>query len=234
MQHFLICDDSPQDAAALADLLRQTAGDCEIRTALTAEEAQSVSEGQPFSALFLDIELDGSSGISFAQAYAKAFPQTALVFYTAHIRYCEEIFTAAPDALLIKPLTAERVRGVLDILEKKQPQKGYLMLAAGKNTARRIPLEEIAYIEIIRRRLTVFDTGGRAIAECYGRKLSEIAPQLGSEFVCCHQSIYVNMRHVAAIRRYMLVLRSGQELPISQSKFRTVREQWGEYLGESL
>ena len=236
MRRFLICDDNMQDAETLAAVLRGIAGEnCEICTALTAAETLRLAETVPCTALFLDIELaENSSGISFAKKFADAYPQIPLVFFTGHIRYCEEIFTAAPAALLLKPPTEERVRNVLEILRQKTEKHGCLTLSAGKNTLRQIPFETISYIENIRRRLTVFDTEGQIIASCYGRKLSEIAPQLQTDFVCCHQSIYVNMQQVTAIRRYVLVLRNGRELPISQSRFRTVRKRWGDYLGGRL
>lgn len=235
MQQFLICDDNPMDAQVLANLLQQTAGsNCSIRTAAHTEALPELIGDARCDALFLDIELDDSSGIQFAKEFIKCYPQIPIVFYTAHIRYCEEIFTVSPKALLLKPPTKERVQNVLQILHRLQEKVGYLLLSTGKNNAQRIALHEIAYIENIQRRLTVFHTGGNIIAECYGKKLSEIAAQLGDQFVCCHQSIYVNMQQIADVRRYALHLRNGRELPISQSRFRLVRERWGEFLGESL
>lgn len=234
MQRFLICDDSPADAQTLAELLRQTA-DCGTDIVPDSTKAMQLVKTGPYAALFLDIELaENSSGICFAKEFVKVCPQIPLVFYTGHIRYCEEIFTAAPAALLLKPPTEERVRNVLAILRKKSEKQGSLTLPSGKNTIRKIAFDQISYIESIRRRLTVFDHDGQIMAECYGKKLSEIAPQLEHDFVCCHQSIYVNLQQITAIRRYALMLRNGKELPISQSRFRAVRERWGDYLGGSL
>lgn len=234
MQQFLICDDTPADAQALAEILHDVT-DCRTDTVCSGAEAMQHAENVPYAALFLDIELaEDSSGICFARTFGRAYPQIPLIFYTGHIRYCEEIFTASPTALLLKPPTAERVRNVLEILRQKSGRQGSLMLPTGKNTIRTIAFEQISYIESIRRRLTVFDKDGQILAESYGRKLSEIAPQLEHAFVCCHQSIYVNLQQITSIRRYALILRSGRELPISQSRFQTVRKCWGDYLGGSL
>lgn len=234
MQRFLICDDTSADAQALAEILRDVT-DCRVDKVLSGAEAMQLAENAPYAALFLDIELaEDSSGICFAKEFERAYPQVPLIFYTGHIRYCEEIFTVSPTALLLKPPTEKRVRNVLDILRQKSDRQGSLTLPTGKNTIRIIAFEQISYIESIRRRLTVFGTDGQVLAESYGRKLSEIAPQLEPAFVCCHQSIYVNLQQITSIRRYALTLRNGRELPISQSRFQTVRKCWGDYLGGSL
>ena len=234
MQRFLICDDTSADAQALAEILHAVT-ECGTDAVFSGAEAMQLAENAPYAALFLDIELaEDSSGICFAKEFERAYPQVPLVFYTGHIRYCEEIFTVSPTALLLKPPTEERVRNVLEILRQKSDRQGSLTLPTGKNTIRIIAFEQISYIESIRRRLTVFDTDGQVLAESYGRKLSEIAPQLEPAFVCCHQSIYVNLQQITSIRRYVLILRNGRELPISQSRFLTVRKCWVDYLGENL
>ena len=213
MQRFLIYDDCPQDARELADMLKRLAGNAVILCADSEAELRELAAEDVSAVLFLDIELADSSGIRLAQTLAEAFPQMPLVFFTAHIRYCEDIFTAEPAALLLKPVTEERVRNVLEILQRKRNKDGILTLTGVRGGVQRIPLCDIAYIECIRRKLEIYDLNGRIIAVCTGKKLSDLASLLGEDFICCHQSIYVNMQQIKEICRYSLRLRGGIELP---------------------
>ena len=233
--HFLIYDDVPADAQALSEQLRRQVHDCRVSVVYSGTDAFRLAEERTLNALFLDIELTGNvSGIEFAAQFRKSFPYVPVVFYTGHSHYCEEIFTVSPAALLLKPPTAERIRRVMRILQSNTGSDAHLTLSTGKTSLQQIPLNQIAYIETIRRRLTVFSKDGRILAEVYGKKLAEIEHQLVNGFVLCHQSIIVNMEEITSIRRYSLTLRSGQELPISQRRFSAMRKCWGEYLGETL
>lgn len=233
--HFLVCDDDPSDAQVLSELLRQQIHGCRVSVVHSGDEVIPFTKKNTLNALFLDIELaDDIGGIEFAAELRKTYQNIPIVFYTSHIHYCEEIFTVSPAALLLKPATSERVRRVMHILQNNETSGGCLTISNTKTALRQIPLDQIAYIENIHRHLTVFGTDGRVLAEFCGKKLTEIGAQLGKGFLLCHQSIIVNMSEISSVRRYVLTLRCGIELPISQRRFGTVRKCWGEYLGETL
>ena len=233
MQQILIYDDNRTHCEMLNDLLASL-GEQDVDIAVTADEAAALIRKKNYSVLFLDIELDGGqNGIDFAGAFQKQFPDVSLVYITAHILYCEEIFTTAPTAFLLKPFTIGKLRRVMQIVSQKQNSTEYLMLHAGSRILR-IPLGEIAYIESRRRHLVVFGTEGICIGEYYGIRISDIEGQLPSSFLHCHQSILVNMQQIASYSRYALTLRCGTEIPVSQSRAKAVKQRYLEFLGDVL
>ena len=233
MQPILIYDDTQAHCTELEALLRSL-GEQDIGIAVTYEEASALLQERRYAVLFLDIELDAKRcGIDFAAAFQQKFPEASLVYITAHIKYCEEIFSTSPAAFLLKPFSAEKVRRVMQIVSQKRHHGELLTLHAGTHIIR-IILDEVAYIETRRRHLMIFDTNGACIGEYYGIRLSEIMEQLPGNFLHCHQSILVNMRQIAAFSRYSVTLHCGTILPVSQSRSKAARQRYLEYLGDLL
>ena len=235
MQRILIYDDSREYCDELKKLIEQLNEQSVIvSTAVTADEAERLLGGECFTAVFLDIELENDlNGIDFAGRVKQLHPNLSLVFITAHIRYCEDIFATSPDAFLLKPFTLEKVRRVMQIIEYKQQSGGVLRINSGRKMIA-LPLSDISYIETIRRRLSVFDLGGRCIGEYYGISLADIQEQLPEFFLHCHQSIYINMKQILTLRRFSLTLKCGAELPISQSRYRESKQRYIEFLGSEI
>lgn len=232
MQKVLIYDDNINHCAELQKLLVQY-GVSDIETAQTYEAAVYLLNTKKFTVLFLDIELEnGQSGIAFAAQFQKQFPDAALVYITAHIRYCEEIFVTTPTAFLLKPFTAEKVKRTMEIISQKK-EKISITLTFGKKIIR-IPLTQVAYMESIHRHLLIFDSGDSCIGEYYGIRLDDVATQLPKNFLRCHQSIIVNMAQIVSFRSYVLTLENGTELPISQSRYKNAKQKYLAYLGETL
>ncbi|MDO4864340.1 MAG: LytTR family DNA-binding domain-containing protein [Ruminococcus sp.] len=235
MQRILIYDDSREQCNILKKLIGQLDGySAEVSTAVTSDEAVRLLGRESFTAVFLDIELENDkNGISFADSLQERFPDISLIYITAHIKYCEDIFATSPAAFLLKPFTLEKVRRVMQIIEYKQQSVGTLKISSGGKMIA-LPLGNIAYMESIRRRLAIFDLGGKCIGEYYGITLADIREQLPDFFLHCHQSIYINMKQVLSLRRFSVTLKCGTELPISQSRYRESKQRYIEFLGDEI
>ena len=73
--------------------------------------------------VFLDIEINGASGIDCAKIIADMEPKTKIVFATAHSEYMSEAFEVYAFDYLIKPFDIERVERTLDrILSLQEPE----------------------------------------------------------------------------------------------------------------
>ena len=73
--------------------------------------------------VFLDIEINGASGIDCAKIIADMEPKTKIVFATAHSEYMSEAFEVYAFDYLIKPFDIERVEHTLDrILSLQEPE----------------------------------------------------------------------------------------------------------------
>ena len=232
----LILDNERAQCEALAELLReQIRGRVQIDCVNTREEMSRRLAENAYSMIFMDIELGGElSGIDVAVEIREKYHSIRLIFITGHVKYCEEIFAAAPDALLLKPFNEENVSRTLDILRSRQEHSDSAVIAIGKRQTEKIPLDEVSYFETRARYLLVHDRDHRVAYRFYDVKMSDIADRLPEYFVWCHKSFFVNMDHVTGIERFRFRLDGGLEIPISQNRYKETKRRFLEYLEESL
>ena len=237
MKNILIYDDIPDHSRELAELLQTICGrhTYNIDIAATRDEAAALLDKKSYYIIFLDTELDEDlNGIDFAKEIQNRFPNTSLVYITAYIKYCEEIFRTSPDAFILKPFSRDSVKRAMEIVRHKRGRNGCISIAAGKNSIKTVEFDGIFYIETIARNLTFNDRDFRIVYEFYGIKLLDILDKLPEYFVRCHQSICVNMRKVRSIERYCFIMNNGREIPISQSRFVETRQRYLDFLGDML
>lgn len=81
---------------------------------------------------------------------------------------------------------------------------------------------EICYMEKEGRVIRIFLENGENYL-FYG-KFEEVLPALGPGFCQCHKSYVVNLEKVREVKRYVLSMACGETLPVSQKKYRKVKE----------
>lgn len=94
-------------------------------------EADNVSDGVSLfkktraDIVFLDIEINGGSGLECAKQIADLEPKTKIIFATAHSEYMSEAFEVYAFDYIMKPFKMERVNQTLERIRK--------LSEAGKN-----------------------------------------------------------------------------------------------------
>lgn len=232
----LIYDDDPNACFMLHELLLKESlmQNSEILIAACLQEAElHIKKG--IDILFQDIELTkNENGIKFAKDMKEANPDLYVVFITAHIKYCEEIFEASPVGFILKPFTQEKVHRVLNILQSSMKKNDYLSISNSKDNIIRIPLNEVAYIENQGRKIYVYGLQQAIIHTVSGVKLSDIAEQLPAYFIRCHHSFCVNLNMVRKIQRYHFTLKCGNSVPVSQKQFTSAKETFVNFMGDMI
>lgn len=232
----LIYDDDLNACVILRDLLHKEpfTQNNEILIATCLQQAEfHIKKG--IDILFQDIELtNNENGIKFAKDMKEANPDLYVVFITAHIKYCEEIFEASPVGFILKPFTQEKVHRVLHILQISMKKNDYLSISNSKDNIIRIPLNEVAYLENQGRKIYVYGLHRTIIHIVGGIKLSNIVEQLPDYFIRCHHSYCVNLNMVRGIKRYQFTLDSNISVPISQSQFIFAKETFVNFMGDKL
>ncbi len=210
-------------------------GDKDVMTATTREQAELYMQ-DGIDLVFLDIVLDGSgNGIDFAKFLRRKYPLAKIIFITAHIRYCEEIFEAAPDGFLVKPFTVQRVMRSLDILKTNTHTEDSVAIKSSKSNITRIMLRDISYIESFSRKLIFYNAAFEKTYEFRDCKLSSIESELPWYFLRCHQSYCVNLSFVSDLKRYSFAMKgSDTEVPVSQNRFKNTKEKYLKYLGDTI
>lgn len=231
----LIYDDDKVESEKLCTLIQNEfqEQDVDLYIAETREQAEKIIKND-INALFVDIELENQiNGIDFACYVKENHPEIKIIFITAHIKYCEEIFAANPCGFLVKPFTVSRVKRSLEILKKFMYHEDYLILNIPKSSTKRILLNEIVYIEGNNRKLIFYNVNHEKVYEVNG-KLSLIEENLPDYFMKCHHSFCVNLKFVNNIHRYEVILKCGGTIPVSQQKYTTSKEKFFKYLGDTI
>lgn len=164
--------------------------------------------------IFLDIEIDGSSGIDCARLIVDMEPKTKIIFATAHAEYMSEAFEVYAFDYLVKPFDVSRVEHTLGrILSLKEPapaeraerivrSKSSLdrLLVRGKESTSFVDIRDIILVQR-ENNSTVIYTEKDSFTTSAG--LGEIESRLDEElFLRSHKSYIINLSRVRKIEPY--------------------------------
>lgn len=182
---------------------------------------QRIREWMP-DVVFLDIEMNGTSGIELARQLP---PSCCLIFTTAYAHYALDGFEVNAIDFLHKPYFYERFNRAMrkaeqwlrmhDLLHVSESVARRLMLKSEyKNVA--IPVDTILYIESIDNYVKVHLADGTSVfSKIPLRTVEEQLPQ--GEFVRIHRSYLVARQRIAGFSRSEVMLsKGGKTLPIGK------------------
>ncbi|MDD3575486.1 LytR/AlgR family response regulator transcription factor [Halothiobacillus sp.] len=108
----LIVDDEPLARARLRRLLAEHPDVLVVGEADHVAKAEAALASEP-ELVFLDIEMPGESGLSWAKRLRQLAVPPAIIFTTAHPGHALEAFASSPIDYLVKPIEPERLTQAL-------------------------------------------------------------------------------------------------------------------------
>lgn len=220
MLHFAIVDDCPNDAAFVTGLIENWNQEkkllLEIRQFSSAEAFLfAFEEDGAFDVLFLDIEMDGMSGLELAKRLREKGATLPLVFITGYMEYIAQGYDVAALHYLLKPVTGEKLGEVLNrCLERIKARERELLLELADGTVR-LPLSEIQYIEVLKNYVTVHAGEDYRVK----RTLSQLEKGLDESFFKVHRSYIVSLRFIKRITKTEVILKNGLSIPLSRKLY---------------
>lgn len=182
-----------------------------------------LKEKHRFDLIFLDIELLGMSGVEAGSYIRNELEDyhTHIVFISSKTNYAMSLFKIQPMDFLVKPIGFDDIKRILDrsiyLIEKENLFFEYV---SGKKIFR-VMYKEIMYFCGDRRKIVIVTQRGRQ--EFYG-KMTELLKALPSNFVMIHHSYIINQNYVSEYSYERIHLVNGDELAISRSYRKDVRE----------
>lgn len=209
---------------------------CERRGNVTLETystpylgMQRICEWKP-DIVFLDIEMNGTSGIELARQLP---PSCCLIFTTAYAHYALEGFEVNAVDFLHKPYFYERFDRAMqkaeqwlrmhDLLRVSESAARQLLLKSEyKNVT--ISIDTITYIESIDNYVKIHLADGSSIlSKIPLRNIEEQLPQ--DEFVRIHRSFVVAKSRITSFTRSEITLeKNGGSLPIGKKYAESVAD----------
>lgn len=171
-----------------------------------------------YDLLVFDIEMGKLSGMELAAEIRKKDEDIPILFVTGYDSYMAQGFEVAALHYLLKPLRKEKFFAVLDKFNKIwlcRIQEEKLLFRAEEGLLS-LPVSKIWYIEAMAHQCTLYtEDASHVLCSSIGEMIKQLCNK--REFVRCHRSYLVNVRHISAIVKPELVLDDGRRIPVSRS-----------------
>ncbi len=180
-----------------------------------------------YSVLFLDIYMDGISGIETARAIRAVDDDVGLVFLTTSEMHRSDAFSLFASSYLCKPCTEEQVFRTLDHIFHLRTEGEARFSFSYDRERFSLRYADIVSLQTDGNYLSVTDTAGRS----YRTRMtfSAAMEQLDNRFLTLVKGIVVNMDHIAQIQDGQCRMRGGAVFPLHSKRQTELREKWLNY-----
>lgn len=188
------------------------------------EQALKLVNNRKFDFAFVDIQLNGESGIDVAKKISRFCPN--IIFVTAYDQYAVEAFQTEAIHYLLKPVDPELLqqairRSNLNFDAPTEFDDRIFLSTKEKMTV--LHYGDIRYMKGDRSYTTFYERGGESLL--VSRNLAYYERLIASSsFYRIHQSYLVNYKYVAGVQarggqgNFSVVLKNGDELPLARSR----------------
>ena len=174
----------------------------------SGEEFLGAFTAGKYDLIFLDIYMDGITGMETAKRIRRADHGCRIIFITTSPEFAVESY----DRCGLQD--AERTRAV------------EVATHFGKTV---LPVHDISYTEYVRRQVLIHLKNGQDMEVSMSQKDFSALLLQYPWFCDCIKGILVNFEDVDKLLEDRFLLKSGIQIPISRLKYRNVREQFLEY-----
>ena len=222
----IICDDEPKYRQLLHERILQDSFSCDYEVEVTEYEGgevllEALDAGVSADVYFLDIQMENGTddGIRVAKELRKRGDKGLIVYVTGFIDYVQTGYEVKAFRYLLKSQIQDGLTKVLaDIRQELAGEESFCFQVNGENIC--VNPGEIRYLESDKRQVRVMTDYEEY--KYYG-KLDEAEKELGEGFLRCHRSFLVNTTQIKKYSGEEIVLRSGQEIPISRTYTKEVK-----------
>lgn len=218
-----ICDDESSVieyiSSIVADWETKSNHNVVLHTFSSAESFLfSYEDENDYDILLLDVEMGEMDGVSLAKAIRKKNETVQIVFITGYSEYISEGYEVAALHYLMKPVKPEKLFEVLNrATEKLEKNERILTLSLSGETVR-IPLHEIAYIDVNGNYITLHGKEDYTVKKTLG----DIQKELDERFFKVGRSCIVNLNMVQRVTKTDCYLSNGSSLPLPRGAYESL------------
>lgn len=210
-----ICDD---EKSFVKQLYSQLWGfdSCQVDSFYDPNELMACYEaGERYDVLFLDARMEPISGIELGREIRRKDPMVCIIMVSSYLEYAPEGYEINVFRYLMKPITQETLRQVLqDIPQELSRHRKLLLHVSGYELL--LQTDEILYAEAANRECFLFYQSDKIALSI---SLSELKHKLAEDcFFRVHRKYLVNMGRIREFDDSNLTLDNGITLPISRRR----------------
>lgn len=241
MYRVAICDDQPQDAQRLRDML-QRFSPMSPGISLHADiyhDSQALLQTaaqRPYDLYFIDILMPGLNGLETARCLRQYQMRPVIIFLSSSPDFSLEAYRVRALNYLIKPITQEELNNalyeVVSLFLAAPPRYQVILTADGLVS---IHTYHLSYVECFRHTILYHLGDGNTLTSRNMRvsfaKLTRTLLEKDG-FLQPHRSYVVNPVHIAKMTAQEFFLLDESRIPISKLRLSEVKEQYLNYLSE--
>lgn len=223
--HLIIVEDLDIDRKNLMELIRR---DCTIHN--QEVDFSLYDSGEAFmgeyrvgacDGLFLDILMEGITGIETARKIREAEPHLPIIFTTNEPGFALEGFSIHAMDYLVKPLSADKVSWCLNEIRGCLSAPACISLLEisgwGHSESVDIALDDILYGQYQNHIMDVHTVSGVCCARLSFQDFTALLPYSG-HFYVCGRGLVVNMSYIEQVGNDTLLLKNGECLAFSRRR----------------
>ena len=203
-----------------ADILEYESGETFLEAARKA----------PFTAAFLDIYMDGMTGMEAAKKLRKTDTDCLLVFITTSTDHALEGFQVRALHYLVKPLTEADIDALTDELLACIPQPDKYMELKVEGSEIHLRYQDIIYAEHFAHLIYVHTTVQKTLATRQPFKTFIASLKDDTRFFVCGRGVIVNLEHAKDLEGAAFRMADGSRVFVSQDLLKSARQALMEFL----
>lgn len=237
MIEIILCEDQIQHQKTIIKFLEEILGGSSIDYNLKIyKSGEELLKNYPENTdiFILDIQMEKINGMDVARKIREIDKnKPEIIFTTSLIEYIQEGYEVRAYRYLLKPIKCEELKKhILSCITEVLNKKDKFILVENKNETYKINIEDITYIEIQRKDMSIHTEN-----KIYETKMTmdKIEKDLKNHnFYRCHKSFLVNIDYVENVKQYVAILENEEGVLISRHRFKDFKSKFFSSLGEKL
>lgn len=177
-----------------------------------------------YDVIFMDIFLNNESGVDCALKLRQLDEKVNLIFLTTSSEFGVKSYDVRAADYVIKPATLEKLTRALGYCKITETRDHYAITVTTRNQPLKITLDRILYADYRNRSAHIH------LQDCLvpvSGSFSELSDQLTAypQFMSCFKGIVVNLKEIRELGGDYLILKNGEQLPVSRRLQRQVQQQ---------
>lgn len=233
-----IVEDVPQEAVRLKTILKSLSED--LRTSFdisifsSGEEFINIFEKDDFEIIFMDIYMNGMTGVETAKSLRKQDKHCILIFLTSSLEHMPDAFSCHAFEYIQKPFTTERIEQVMtEALETLPDKAQYMEIISNRQTVR-VFLDEIVSAVTDAHYLNITLSDGEKL-HCR-MTMPEFLNQTGADprFISVNKGITVNAERILEFENNCCIMENGSKFPVRVRESALVEQMFMDYNFEKI
>ena len=193
-------------------------------TFLTAEKERR------FTAAFLDIYMEGLSGMDAARELRKTDADCLLVFTTTSTDHALQGFQVRALHYLVKPFSEKELSDLLDEMLSKLPRPEPFLTVKVSGSNIRLRYQDIISAEHFAHMISIRTTAGKTLATRQSFKTFTEPLRKDPRFFVCGRGVIVNLEHAADFQDAAFCMTDGSHVYVNPDLLKPARQAFMEFL----